>query len=301
MHQKRIETKISRTAELCCLCRAVSALEKDPLFRSGDRIAVSILPDFMRALVRIPGAGRLLVRAITARGIYEYIIARTKYIDAAFRVALAGGVDQILIIGAGYDTRAVRFREESGRTKFFELDAPITLQSKIDQYRQRRIATPPNLVFVPINFDKESIPEKLAQARFRRGVKTLFLIEGVLEYLQPESVDRTFRTIRDVAGAGSEIVFNYAYASVIRGEGQLYGEKGALQTLSSVGEAWHFGIEKGAIGSFLAKYGCEILDHRDTRELEELFFKDPSGRIVARINGTHCLVRAGIASPLRIA
>jgi methyltransferase (TIGR00027 family) len=292
MPQKRIEAQISRTAEICCLCRGVSSLEKDPLFRSDDRLAVSLMPDFLRILVRIPGAGRLFIRAFAAKGIYEYIIARTKYIDSVFRRAPSGGFEQILIFGAGFDTRALRFREELQRIRVFELDAPVTLEAKIAQYRKRRLEAPPNLVFAPINFDKESIPEKLEQAGFRRGVKTLFLLEGVLEYLQPGSVDRTFQTIRDFAGEGSEIVFNYAYASVIRGENTHYGEKGALETLSRVGESWFFGIEKEAINAFLAKYGFKVLDQRDAGDLEEMYFKDPSGRIAARVNGAHCLVRA---------
>jgi methyltransferase (TIGR00027 family) len=251
------------------------------------------MPDFLRLLVRIPGAGRLFVRAFTAKGIYEYIIARTRYIDSVFRRAPDEGYAQVLIFGAGFDTRALRFLEELRGTRVFELDAPVTLRAKIEQYRKRRIAVPPDLVFVPIDFDKETIAEKLERSGFRRGVKTLFLLEGVLEYLQPESVERTFGTIRDFAGEESQIVFNYAYASVIRGENACYGEKGALKTLSNAGESWYFGIEKGEVGSFLAKYGFQVIDHRDARQLDEMYFKDPSGGIAARVNGTHCLVRAG--------
>jgi methyltransferase (TIGR00027 family) len=292
MPAKRIETKTSRTAELCCFCRAVSSLETDPLYRSDDRVAPALMPDFLRLLIRIPGAGRLFVRAFMAKGIYEYVIARTKYIDAVFRQALAGGFDQILICGSGFDTRALRFREEARRTRIFELDAPPTLEAKIGQYRKRRLSVPPNLVFVPIDFDKESIAGKLEQAGFRRGAKTLFVFEGVLEYLQPGSVDLTFRTIRELGGAGSEIVFNYAYQSVIRGEDTYYGEEGALETLSNVGELWYFGVEKGGIGRFLEQYGFALRDHRDARELEEMYFKDAAGRIAARVNGTHCIARA---------
>ena len=292
MSTKRIETKTSRTAELCCFCRAVSSLEKNPFYRSDDVVALSLMPDVLRFLVRIPGAGRLFTRVFMAKGIYEYIIARTKYIDAAFRQALADRFAQILIFGAGFDTRALRFQEEARQTRIFELDAPPTLEAKIGQYRKRRIPVPPNLVFVPINFDKESIAGKLEQAGFRRGAKTLIVIEGVLEYLQPQSVNQTFRTIREFAGSGSEIVFNYVYASVIRDETKYYGEEGALETLSKVGESWHFGIEKGEIGRFLTQYGFELRDHRNARELEELYFKDSTGRILARVNGTHCIVTA---------
>jgi len=292
MSKKRIETKTSRTAELMCLCRAISSLEKDRCYRSDDRVALSLLPDFLRFLIHIPFVGRLLIRALTAKGIYEYVIARTKYIDAVFRQALSDQFSQILIFGTGFDTRALRFQEEARQTKIFEMDAPPTLEAKLGQYQKRHLIIPPNVVFVPIDFDRESLPLKLDQAGFKRDVKSLFVLEGVLEYLQPQSVDQAFRTIRELAGAGSEVVFNYAYASVIRHEGMCYGEEGGMETLEKVGESWHFGIERGEIGPFLLRYGFELLDHRDARELEEIYFKDPAGKIVGRVNGTHCLSRA---------
>ena len=275
-----------------CLCRAISSLEKDRCYRSDDRIALSLLPDFLRLLIHIPFFGRLFMRAFTANGVYEYVIARTKYIDAIFRQALSDQFSQILLFGAGFDTRALRFQEEARRTKIFEMDVPLTLEAKLGQYQKRHVIIPPNVVFVPIDFDRESLPVKLDQAGFIRDAKSLFVLEGVLEYLQPQSVDGAFRTIRELAGGDSEVVFNYVYASVIRHEEMHYGEKGAMEKLSKVGEAWHFGIEKGEIGRFLAKYGFELRDHRDARELEEMYFKDPAGKIVGRVHGTHCLVRA---------
>jgi O-methyltransferase involved in polyketide biosynthesis len=85
---------------------------------------------------------------------------------------------------------------------------------------------------------------------------------------------------------------SYIYASVLRHEDRYYGEKGAVETVTKAGEPWHFGIEKGEIGQFLSRYGFELRDHRDARDLEEMYFKDPAGRIVGRVNGTHCLARA---------
>jgi len=292
MSKKRIETKTSRTAEWMCLCRAISSLEKDRCYRSDDRVALSLLPDFLRLLIHIPFVGRLLLRVFAAKGIYEYVIARTKYIDAVFRQSLSDQFSQILLFGAGFDTRALRFQEEARQTKIFELDAPATQEAKLVQYQKRHLSIPPNVVFVPIDFDRESLPLKLDQAGFKRDERSLFILEGVLEYLQPQSVDQTFRTIRELAGAGSEIVFNYIYASVLRHQDMYYGEKGALETVAKAGESWHFGIEKGEIGQFLSRYGFELRDHRDARELEEMYFKDPAGRIVGRVNGTHCLARA---------
>jgi methyltransferase (TIGR00027 family) len=292
MSEKRIDTTTSRTAEWMCLFRAISSLENDPCYRSDDRIALSLLPDFLRVLIHIPFVGRLLLRLFAAKGIYEYVIARTKYIDAVFRQALSGEFSQILIFGSGFDTRALRFQEEARQTKIFELDAPATQEAKLGQYQKRHLSIPSNVVFVPIDFDREPLALKLKQVGFKGNEKSLFILEGVLEYLKPQSVDQTFRTIRELAAAGSEVVFNYVYASVLRHEDIYYGEKGAVDAVAKAGESWQFGIEKGEIGRFLSGYGFELLDHRDARDLEEMYFSNPAGRIVGRVHGTHCLARA---------
>ncbi|MBN2539093.1 MAG: SAM-dependent methyltransferase [Deltaproteobacteria bacterium] len=290
--KRRIETTTSRTAQWTCLCRAISSLEKNRYYKSNDRLALSLLPGFLRQLLRIPFTGRLFLKIAAAQGIYEYVIARTQYIDTVFSQALSNQFPQILIFGAGFDTRALRFQEEARQTRIFELDAPATQKAKIGQYRKRHLSIPPHVVFIPIDFDRESLPVKLDQAGFNRDERSLIILEGVLMYLQPQSVDQTFHTIQKLAAPGSEIVFDYIYASVLRHENIYYGEKGMAESMAKTGEQWHFGIEKGEIGQFLSRYGFELHDHRDSRELEEMYFKDQPGRNVGRVNGTHCLARA---------
>ena len=292
MLKRRIETATSRTAEWTCLCRAISSLEKNRYYRNNDRLALSLLPGGIRLLLRIPFTGRLFLRIAAAQGIYEYVIARTQYIDAVFRQALSNQFPQILIFGAGFDTRALRFQKEARQTRIFELDAPATQNAKIGQYRKRHLSIPPDLVFVPIDFDRDSLPQRLDRAGFKRDERSLIVLEGVLMYLLPQSVDQTFHTIQELTAPGSEVVFDYMHASVLRNENIYYGEKGMAESMAKTGEQWHFGIEKGEIGRFLSRYGFELHDHRDGRELEEMYFKDPSGRTVGRVNGTHCLARA---------
>ena len=291
MIKKRVGTTTSRTAAWTCLCRAISSLEKNPCYRSDDRIALSLLPAPLKLLIRIPFAGRLFIKLFATKGIYEYVIARTKYIDAVFGQTLSDQFAQIVLFGAGYDTRALRF-QEARQTRIFEMDTPATQEAKVRQYQKRRLSIPSNLVFVPIDFDSESLPLKLEQANFKRGERSLFVLEGVLMYLQPQSVDQTFRTIHELAGTGSEVVFDYVYASVLRHEDGCYGERGIEETVAKAGEKWHFGIEKGDIGQFLSRYGLVLHDHRDARALEEMYFKDAADRIIGRVNGTHCLARA---------
>ena len=293
MKQKRIETTTSRTAEWICLTRAISSLERDPHYKSDDHLALRLLPDRFRMLLRIPGFGRLFIRFVAAKWLYEYIIARTKYIDAAFQEALANHFDQILIFGAGFDTRALRLQNGSGVTRVFELDVPITQQAKIEQYRQRKLDIPANLTFVPIDFDKESLPARLEQAGFEKQKKSLFILEGLLMYLQPESVHETFQTIQSLAGAGSQVVFDYVYASVLQGKvPYAAAETKVMESVAREGEPWQFGIEKGTLEQFLSAYGFQLCDESDAAKLEQRFFSDETGRIIGHVNRTHCLVQA---------
>ena len=293
---RRVDVATSRTAEFTCLSRAASSLETEPHYHSGDGIAPLLLPGFIRALL---GAriGRAAYRRLLApRGMYEYVIARTKYLDAAFRQALAESFPQIVLFGAGFDTRALRFAAELGAARVFELDVPITQAAKIARYRQRRLALPPNLCFVAVDFERDSVSRKLEDAGFRPRERSLFVLEGVLMYLAPASAAAAFRTLRSLAAPGSRVVFDYVRASVLRGEGSLYGEAGAAQRVAGVHEAWHFGLEPEQLAGFLASYGFRIVDHQDAAGLERLYFRDPGGCLAGRVNGTHCIVAAAADS-----
>jgi methyltransferase (TIGR00027 family) len=290
--EKRIERTTSRTAEMTCVSRAISSLEANRCYHSDDDLAVRLLPDLFRMLVHIPLFRLLFRRVFAPAGIYEYVVARTKYIDAAFEQALAESFDQVLLFGAGFDTRALRFQAQAQQTRIFELDAPPTQQAKRQQYQKRGLSVPPNVVFIAIDFDKESLPDKLDAAGFQKGRRSLFILEGLLMYLEPESVQATFQTIRDYAGAGSRVVFDYVRASVLRHENTLYGEAGAAQTVSGAGEQWQFGLEPDEVGSFVSAFGFQVSDHKDPQALEAAYFQDADGRLVGRINGTHCIVTA---------
>jgi methyltransferase (TIGR00027 family) len=194
---RRIESTTSRTAEMTCLSRACSALETNPYYKSYDYVAPLLLPSGLKPFIHFSLARKLFSRVAAPKGIYEYVIARTKYIDAIFKHALAEQFEQILIFGAGFDTRALRFHKAIGKTRVFELDVPMTQQAKIDQYHKRHLEVPPSLTFIAIDFDKESLSTRLDEAGFYKQQRSLFILEGLLMYLQPVSVDTTFHIIQD--------------------------------------------------------------------------------------------------------
>lgn len=294
MKDRRIEQTTSRTAEVTCVSRPASYLETDPCYHSGDHLALKLLPRAVGVLIRIPPVRRLFLSRFAPPGIYEYVIARTKYIDAEFQKAQDEHFDQILLFGAGFDTRALRFYERADKTRIFELDVPKTQQAKIGQYARRGLKVPPNLTFIAIDFQKEPLSRKLDDAGFLKNKQSLFILEGVLMYLTAEAVAQTLQVIRDYAGAGSRLVFDYVRESVIRGEEKLYGEKEIARSVGNWGEKWLFGLDPAHVGSFLSAYGFQIADAQDAARLEAKYFQNESGWLVGRINQTHCLVTAGV-------
>lgn len=293
MANKTIENEISSTAKWTTMSRAASYLESNPNYHSGDFIAPLLLPTAMHQMMRVPGFSRMMMRLATPVGVYEYIIARTRFIDAAFIQAVAQGFRQALIFGAGFDSRALRFgqgRDDGIMT--YELDAPVTQQAKLKQYDKRGISVPPNVRFVPINFDREDLRSKLQAAGFRHGKRSLFILEGLLMYLQPDSVDETFNVIREYAGSGSEVVFDYVRAGVLRREGRYYGEKDIYSRVAGAGEPWQFGFEDEQVAVFLGQHGMRLVEQKTPQDMERDYFTDGKGRRVGRVNGTHCLVKA---------
>lgn len=292
MTEKRIEKTTSRTAAMTCMCRAASFLESNAYYHSNDHVAVKILPNFIRVLFHVALFRTFFIKRLAPAGVYEYVIARTKYIDAVFEKALGDRFDQILVFGAGYDTRPLRFHSKEERPRIFELDSPHTQQAKINQLKRRNLSIPSTVEFISVDFDKESLPYKLDMSGFKKDLRSLFVLEGLVMYLESESVDATFQTIREYSGTGSRMVFDYVQASVFRQENRLYGESGLVKSVTKAGEKWRFGIEPAEIASFMAGHGFNVSDHKCADELEAAYFQDTDDRLVGRINGTHCIVTA---------
>jgi methyltransferase (TIGR00027 family) len=294
MTERTIERKGSSTAGYTCFSRACATREKDERFRGPDYLAEIFLPPIPQILFSVPFLRKWLMRKMFPTGIHEYVLARTNLFDEVFVDALERGFSQIVLLGAGMDTRALRFQDRNRGAKIFELDIEATQRYKRELYERKKTALPNTLVFVPIDFNKQRLADVLTQAGYREGQQTLFLWEGVTMYLEAEAVDGTLAFIRSSAAEGSVVAFDYIRASVLRRENTLYGEKGGYDRVAQVGERWMFGIEDGEIEKFLAERGLKLLSHYTPPDLEAAYLTADDGMRLGRINETHCIVIAGI-------
>jgi methyltransferase (TIGR00027 family) len=201
-------SKVSRTAAYVALYRALETVERrrSPLFH--DPYATRFLTPSLRAAVqvaRVPVLRNLVTRYADRRapGARTSAIARTAYIDDVVRRALQSGVPQVVVLGAGYDCRSQRMTELT-RARVFEVDRQPT------QDRKRALLGASQSIYVPVDFLKDDTFARLTSHGWNRATATLFIWEGVTNYLDEAAVSRV---LSDVAGcaAGSSIVFTYVH------------------------------------------------------------------------------------------
>jgi methyltransferase (TIGR00027 family) len=294
MAKRTIEHKASNTAGYTCFSRACASREKDEGFRGPDYLAEVFLPLGARFILGVPFLRKLFMRKIAPSGIYEYVLVRTKLLDEVFINALENRFTQVVLLGAGFDTRALRFKSQNMGTKIFELDIQTTQQPKVEILNRKRIPLPKELVFVPIDFNRQSIAEALGHAGYTRNQRSLFIWEGVTMYLTSDAVDRTLSFIRCSATEESVVAFDYVYASVLRQENKFYGEREIYKMVSRAGESWTFGIEEGTIKDFLTQHGFKLIMHHTPPDLEKAYLIAGDGTRFGHINRTHCIVTASV-------
>lgn len=283
------EKKISVTAQGTCLMRAASYYERQLTYKSNDSVAPQLLPPVLSLMLR----GRLtraLVKHLLfkAPGVYEYVIARTKYIDALFQ-NFDDSLAQVVILGAGLDSRAIRFAGRLRKAVVFELDAPATQQLKQARLSAAAIDLPANLRFVPIDFTQTSLNVVLASAGFDSARPSLFILEGLTYYLEQTAIQELFTALAAQAAPGSQIVFDCALHQAGLAEGQQgLTTETYYQELVNAGEKPGF-ILTEPVAAFLQPYGFTVREQQRAAVLVNTYVGAADAGAAAR---QFCLVRA---------
>ena len=290
--KKRIDEKTSRTAEMTCSMRAASYYEDNTYYKSSDYVATLLVPWFVKYMSKSNFLRKLFIAKFAPRGVYEYVIARTKYIDYVFTEAVKQGFPQILIFGAGFDSRSIRLLQSDSAVKVFEVDAEVTQRAKLRRFPEVSVQIPNNTTYISIDFNKDDPVERLTTNGFKRGRRCLFILEGLLMYLDDEAVNNTFNLISDISDKGSRVVFDYIYSAVLRHEGRFFGERELHKNVVDAGEPWTFGFEEGKVEEYLLGHGFQIVEECDAETLERRYFTSGIGTILGRVNATHSIVLA---------
>jgi methyltransferase (TIGR00027 family) len=212
-------------------------------------------------------------RARTYPGLRDYIIARTRHIDDYLAACLDDGLEQLVIAGAGYDSRAYRFQGLKDRTKVFELDHPATQYRKINKLKRIPDAAADHVTHISTDFDTEDLTDKLYANGYSKEARTLFIWEGVTYYLNEESVDATLAFVANNSVGGSSIIFDYLAPGFMTGSSDPVLSKSLLKVTEKVGEKMKYAIEPRTISQFLAERGFRDANNADGQFLKRAYFK----------------------------
>ena len=267
--------RASRTAEHNALFRALETSRPSVARPATDPYAAGFLSPPLRAvdLLARTGPGHRLATAVIDRawpGVRGSVVARTRLIDDLV-TDIAGRVDQVVLLGAGFDSRAHRLaplREPA----VFEVDHPDTQARE----RARHPAAPgvnDAVRYVPVDFQRDDLDASLRDAGFDLGRPALLLWEGVTNYLSESSVDETIRWCAGTA-AGSELVFTYVDRRVLDDPAAFHRADRVLATSRRVGEALTFGLDPAETAPWLQARGLALRSDLGAADYRRTYYGD---------------------------
>ena len=198
-----LQSQPSKTALRVALRRAAHQIFDAPPLVLKDPIAVPILgrefaEDLRKTATRLHKPFSISLRA--------FLVARSRYAEDTLAAAVAHGVTQYVILGAGLDTFA--YRNPYPTLRVFEVDHPSTQFWKRDLLKKNNITIPPSLTFAPVNFENQSLPNQLRLNGFNPAIPTVFAWLGVVPYLTLQAFRSTVRYLAEQP-VGSAVILDY--------------------------------------------------------------------------------------------
>jgi len=186
-----------------------------------------------------------------------FTTARSRIAEDALSTAVKAGIRQIVILGAGLDTFALRNRHAG--LEIYEVDHPATQAWKRERLAEAQIELPSSLVFVPVDFERDDLGEKLVAAGLAQNSPAFFTWLGVVPYLTEDAIGRTLDYMSSVQN--SEVVFDYMEPPEASSEEVKQLEKGRSQQLEKIGERSDSRFEPAGMAAILRLHGfCVIED-----------------------------------------
>ena len=223
-----------------------------------------------------------------APGFHEHLISRTKFIDELIEKSAVNGIEQYVILGAGYDSRAHRLKLPSSM-KIFEVDQPEVSDNKLAKL-PKELPNSENVTYVNIDFSYQSLTEQLIGAGLDQKKSTIFTLEGVSQYITKEAVSSTIKELASLTKDTNSIFFmSYVdelldkHPKACFGKGYPNPEKKAnlIKSLSAkVGEPWISFYTLEEIESLLLQNGYSIEENLTLEDLNSLYF-GPVGRTLS--------------------
>ncbi len=273
----------SRTALIAAFFRAQHHLHDEPKLiddpyaqrlLTAAEMAV-ITQRYLRDGLELGVAGEdpalLLARTLRTMTPAAFVLARARYTEDRLAMAVERGVGQYVLVGAGFDTFAFRGGNLRDRVQVFEIDHPRSQAVKRERLAAAGLADPPNLHFAAVDFERDSIVEALERVPFRPDLPAVFAWLGVTMYLTRAAIEAMWRSLRGVAAAGSELVFDFIHPPALSETASARVQR-VRKRRQAAGEAIITALEPGSLRSELGATGWVLIEHLDAAEIQQRWF-----------------------------
>ncbi|MGD0877693.1 MAG: SAM-dependent methyltransferase [Anaerolineales bacterium] len=281
--------KPSASAAGVAMMRAIETLKPEGSRICDDPYADALMQGgFTYALLKWMIESGLYDRM--APGAVSFVVGRERYIDDFLKICLSEGLDQVVLLGAGYDTRPYRIPGIE-KTRVFEIDQAATQEDKLKRLEKVIHPLPANVTFLPVDFNTQSLGERLKSTGYNENSKTLFIWQGVTYFLTTAGVESTLAFITNHSGPGSAVVFDYFYNEILRDPHR--NEVKAMQrTAHAFGEDYTFGIDHGQVEPFLSQRGFRDVKSVTMEDLKPVYFTGPNAK--RTVNGSIAIATARV-------
>lgn len=276
------ELAASRTAMVTALMRGLhTRSDPDPLI--DDTVGERLVPESVRTAIRESALARAATHerseapdaalddALRANPAYANVITRSRYTEDALRAAVACGVRQYILIGAGFDSFAMRRPAFARDVEVIEIDLPATQELKRRRIEECGLPLPLSVHYVAADLSKESLTTALARSPFRPDEPAFFSWLGVTMYLTREANLASLRAIASCAAAGSELVFTYLDECVFRSSPDSSPFAELQRTVASVGEPFLSGFDPAQLADTLRSAGLALIEDLDGERIAQRY------------------------------
>jgi methyltransferase (TIGR00027 family) len=234
---------------------------------------------------------RLLARTPSLHAFLLWMQLRTRALDDVLLEFVGSGGRQIVVLGAGYDCRAVRFAHLLAEANVFEVDHPLTQARKREVVARAELRTPARYVSWDFEVGLAGLGARLVREGLSASHRVLTLWEGVTMYLQEPAIDATLAMLRGLGPTGSWLAFNYVDRRAVR---EPLGDQRLTQRLAaSVGEPHRFGWEPAQLSAWLAQRGFTLMSDVSDHDLAERYLSPALWPHFSGRNRRVALARAG--------
>jgi len=273
---QRGQMQRSRTAEIVCALRALETR------RSGDR---RLIDDPYAQRFITTGAYRLLcsnrsTAALTRAGFdrlypgyLAIVLLRNRRHEELIAESVAAGIRQIVLLGAGFDSTALRL--DVGDAALYEVDAGPTQRLKRAVLERTGLTPRNDARYVQCDFERDSLPDRLLSHGFDRHSQTLVVWWGVSFFLSDDAVRATLADVASLMAPGSRFAFDYLDASVVDGSTTYAGARRARAAVIRRGEPYRFGLTPDAATEFVNSFGLAVEENLSVQQLAKRYAPFP--------------------------